>query len=123
MRSHKRLHSAGFAEVCQTRFEYNTGRKGRANEIGGNRVRKKTKGPRRSEGLLIRRFELNPVDVLLSHTRARAVPSGLRSLTAVFGMGTGGSSSLGSPRNWGLPKGLHWHSSQALWTEYGAAKR
>src|ERR1035441_386007 len=99
MRSHKRkAHSysrTDFAEVCQTRFEYNTGRKGRANEIGGNRVRKKTKGLRRSEGLLIK-----PGDVLLSHTLARAVPSGLRSLTAVFGMGTGGSSSLGSPRNW-----------------------
>ena len=40
-----------------------------------------------------------PGDFLLSHTVARAVPSGLRSLTTVFGMGTGGSSSLKSPRS------------------------
>src|SRR3982750_1576815 len=50
------------------------------------------------------RLNYKPGDVLLSHTLARAVPSGLRSLTAVFGMGTGGSSSLGSPRNWGQPR-------------------
>ena len=31
---------------------------------------------------------------LLSHTVARAVPSALKSLTSVFGMGTGGSSLL-----------------------------
>ena len=31
---------------------------------------------------------------LLSHTVSRAVPSALKSLTSVFGMGTGGSSSL-----------------------------
>ena len=31
--------------------------------------------------------------VLLSHTAARAVPSALKSLTSVFGMGTGVSSS------------------------------
>jgi hypothetical protein len=37
-------------------------------------------------------------DVLLSHTLARAVPSGLRGLTSVFGMGTGGTPSLGSPK-------------------------
>ena len=35
---------------------------------------------------------------LLSHTLARAVPSGLRGLTSVFGMGTGGTLSLGSPK-------------------------
>src|ERR1035437_7795319 len=39
-----------------------------------------------------------PGDFLLSHTLARAVPSGLRGLTAVFGMGTGGSLSLWPPR-------------------------
>src|ERR1039458_228313 len=43
VRAHKRggsrLHSAGFAEACQTRFEYNTGRKDWANEIGGKKVR------------------------------------------------------------------------------------
>ncbi len=33
-------------------------------------------------------------DDLLSHTVTRAVPSALKSLTSVFGMGTGGSSSL-----------------------------
>ena len=31
---------------------------------------------------------------LLSHTVSRAVPSALKSLTSVFGMGTGGSSPL-----------------------------
>ena len=45
-------------------------------------------------------FYYKPGNFLLSHTLARAVPSGLRSLTAVFGKGTGGSSSLWSPRNW-----------------------
>src|SRR5450432_2876049 len=42
--------------------------------------------------------DFEPGDFLLSHTLARAVPSGLRGLTAVFGMGTGGSLSLWSPR-------------------------
>ena len=37
--------------------------------------------------------------VLLSHTAARAVPSALKSLTSVFGMGTGVSSSLSPPKN------------------------
>ena len=39
----------------------------------------------------------NPGNVLLSHTVARAVPSALRGLTAVFGMGTGVALSLRSP--------------------------
>src|SRR5436190_13441725 len=39
-----------------------------------------------------------PGNFLLSHTLARAVQSGLRGLTSVFGMGTGGSPSLRSPR-------------------------
>ena len=43
-----------------------------------------------------------PGNFLLSHTLARAVQSGLRGLTAVFGMGTGGSLSLKSPRRSGL---------------------
>src|SRR5579871_5829381 len=47
-----------------------------------------------------RAFLYEPGDFLLSHTLARAVPSGLRGLTTVFGMGTGGSLSLRSPRNW-----------------------
>ena len=100
MRENSQLLSAGFAEACQTRFEYNTRRKDGANKIWVISVWKMTKGLRCKSGLRIK-----PGDVLLSHTLARAVPSGLRSLTAVFGMGTGGSSSLGSPRNWGLPKG------------------
>jgi hypothetical protein len=40
-----------------------------------------------------------PGNFLRSHTLARAVPSGLRGLTSVFGMGTGGSPSLRSPRS------------------------
>ena len=43
-------------------------------------------------------FQFNLGNVLLSHTLARAVPSGLRGLTSVFGMGTGGSLSLQSPK-------------------------
>ena len=35
---------------------------------------------------------------LLSHTVSHAVPSALRSLTSVFGMGTGGTSSLWPPK-------------------------
>ena len=65
------------------------------------RIDHKCKKPSIAGGLLV----FKPGDFLLSHTVARAVPSGLRSLTSVFGMGTGGSSSLGSPRNWGHPKG------------------
>ena len=47
---------------------------------------------------LRRAFVLKPGNFLLSHTLTRAVPSGLRGLTSVFGMGTGGSLSLWSPR-------------------------
>src|SRR6185437_15096056 len=47
-----------------------------------------------------RAFRNKPGNFLLSHTVACAVPSGLRGLTSVFGMGTGGSLSLRSPRNW-----------------------
>ena len=38
-----------------------------------------------------------PGDVLLSHAVYREVPSGLKGLTAVFGMGTGVAPSLKSP--------------------------
>ena len=38
-------------------------------------------------------------DVLLSHAVSSAVPSGLRGLTSVFGMGTGVTPSLKSPRD------------------------
>src|SRR5258708_26341516 len=40
----------------------------------------------------------NSGNFLLSHTLARAVPSGLRGLTSVFGMGTGVTPSLESPK-------------------------
>ena len=40
--------------------------------------------------------------VLLSHAVARAVPSGLRGLTTVFGMGTGVTPSLEPPESRGL---------------------
>ncbi len=40
---------------------------------------------------------INPGNDLLSHTVASAVPSALRGLTAVFGMGTGVTPSLKSP--------------------------
>ena len=43
-------------------------------------------------------------DDLLSHTVAHAVPSALESLTSVFGMGTGVSSPLWSPRTFFLVK-------------------
>ena len=44
-------------------------------------------------------FMFNSGDVLLSHTLARAVPSGLQGLTTVFGMGTGGTPALQSPKS------------------------
>src|ERR1039457_5041787 len=56
----------------------------------------KIKPPERNGGAL----GISPGSFLVSHTLARAVPSGLRGLTAVFGMGTGGSLSLWPPRNW-----------------------
>ena len=39
----------------------------------------------------------NPGNDLVSHAVARAVPSALRGLTSVFGMGTGVALSVGSP--------------------------
>ena len=54
---------------------------------------KKKKTPRSAEligGFWVKKFG----GVLLSHTVTRAVPSAQKSLTTVFGMGTGGSSSL-----------------------------
>ena len=60
-------------------------------------------GPGRKEnaqervlGILKNEF---PGDVLLSHAVYREVPSGLKGLTAVFGMGTGVAPSLRSPGN------------------------
>ena len=49
-------------------------------------------------------LKIIPGDDLLSHTLARAVPSALRGLTAVFGMGTGVSPSPESPENFELEK-------------------
>jgi hypothetical protein len=44
-------------------------------------------------------LRFNSGNVLLSHTLARAVPSGLQGLTSVFGMGTGGTPALQSPKS------------------------
>ena len=49
----------------------------------------------RIKGFLYKEFG----DDLLSHTVSHAVPSALKSLTSVFGMGTGGASSLWSPKD------------------------
>ena len=45
------------------------------------------------------RTSFNLGNVLLSHTVTHAVPSALKGLTSVFGMGTGVTPSLWSPRN------------------------
>jgi hypothetical protein len=45
-----------------------------------------------------------PGDVLLSHAVYREVPSGLKGLTAVFGMGTGVAPSLKPPGKPGLQR-------------------
>src|SRR5215475_11709940 len=42
---------------------------------------------------------VNPGNDLVSHAVARAVPSALRGLTSVFGMGTGVTLSVRSPEN------------------------
>jgi hypothetical protein len=55
--------------------------------------------PRKRKSPAEDRAWFKPGNFLLSHTLAHAVPSGLRGLTSVFGMGTGGSPSLRSPRN------------------------
>ena len=49
-----------------------------------------------NESRALRKNEF-PGDVLLSHAVYREVPSGLKGLTAVFGMGTGVAPSLRSP--------------------------
>jgi hypothetical protein len=43
-------------------------------------------------------FKKNSGGVLLSHPASQAVPSALKSLTSVFGMGTGVTSSLLPPK-------------------------
>jgi hypothetical protein len=65
-------------------------------------VMHKQKSPSFLMGLLIPAFvgtSLNLGNVLLSHTVTHAVPSALKGLTSVFGMGTGVSPSPWSPRN------------------------
>src|ERR1051325_8564681 len=52
------------------------------------------KRPEKAEGPLSRVGLQNPGSVLLSHRVAPAVPSALKSLTSVFGMGTGVTSSV-----------------------------
>jgi hypothetical protein len=62
----------------------------------------KTQKPILKDGLFNPRFRENKFNlgnVLLSHTVAHAVPSALKGLTSVFGMGTGISPSPWSPRN------------------------
>ena len=51
-----------------------------------------------SPGLFDRVFNFNWATSYSPTHLARAVPSGLRGLTAVFGMGTGGTPSLQSPK-------------------------
>jgi hypothetical protein len=60
----------------------------------GNFLNKKSPD-RNDPGLLEKNFGGD----LLSHTGPRAVPSALKSLTSVFGMGTGVASSLLPPKN------------------------
>ncbi len=60
--------------------------------------------------------------VLLSHTASRAVPSALKSLTSVFGMGTGVASSPSPPKKrfsrlYDKAFGLRYRSSQ--YNKYG----
>ena len=50
--------------------------------------------PKKDEGPFFRMSPQNPGSVLLSHRVAPAVPSALKSLTSVFGMGTGVTSSV-----------------------------
>jgi hypothetical protein len=62
---------------------------------------KKILGQKAKAPSILGAFQFNLGNVLLSHTLARAVPSGLKGLTSVFGMGTGGSPSLQSPKSQG----------------------
>ena len=70
-----------------------TGLSPRAVKVNTGTERKKASGV---TGGLFSGF--NSGDVLLSHTLAHAVPSGLKGLTSVFGMGTGVTPSLQSPK-------------------------
>jgi hypothetical protein len=61
--------------------------------IQGERIHKKTRNQ-----ISIPGFEKNSGGVLLSHLASQAVPSALKSLTSVFGMVTGVTSSLLPPK-------------------------
>ena len=70
-------------------------------EIGWGKGDAQIKKPIISDGLLIPAFAKTSLilgNVLLSHTVAHAVPSALKGLTSVFGMGTGVSPPPWSPR-------------------------
>jgi hypothetical protein len=72
------------------------------NGMGESTTESKNKKAHLKDGLLNPRFredKFNLGNVLLSHTVAHAVPSALKGLTSVFGMGTGISPSPWSPRN------------------------
>jgi hypothetical protein len=58
------------------------------------RKRRKEKSP---EAFLLRGFGNKPGNDLLSHARARAVPSALEGLTSEFGMGSGMAPPTSSP--------------------------
>ena len=68
-------------------------------------------------------------DVLLSHAVSSAAPSGLRGLTAVFGMGTGVTPSLQSPKTrntgemLGAPSQIQQRAPCVLGEFYGQAER
>jgi hypothetical protein len=57
-------------------------------------------------------FVIYPGDVLLFHAVASAVPSALKGLTSVFGMGTGVTPPLWSPGNLSVRAGLYHRSSR-----------
>ena len=59
--------------------------------MSGLRPGRKENAQERVLGIFKNEF---PGDVLLSHAVYREVPSGLKGLTAVFGMGTGVTSAL-----------------------------
>ena len=65
-------------------------------ELSGSAYAKEAEATRPSAS-----FECRPGDDLLSHSVARAVPSALEGLTAVFGMGTGVAPPLESPGKMG----------------------
>jgi len=84
----RRLYRAGVERVKKERIALL--RRDRTTRICG----------KKKEARQIRRApEESPGNVLLSHAVAHAVPSALKGLTTVFGMGTGVAPSLWSPGN------------------------